>query len=150
MEYLSLYGALGVVLLIIVGIFTLLWWLSGGWSVPLMAFFIFVCLILIGLILIQKPKGGGLAGAFGGAGGVQDVLGSKAGDQLTWATCVLFVFFISLGIALTLVRDADRASKTVVPVVSTTSSESAAPAVPPEPVSATAPSGTPATQEAPR
>ncbi len=41
--------------------------------------------ILIGLILIQRGKGGGLAGAFGGAGGAS-AFGSRAGDPVTWIT----------------------------------------------------------------
>ena len=36
-------------------------------------------LFLIALVLIQRGRGGGLAGAFGGAGG-QSAFGTKAGD----------------------------------------------------------------------
>ena len=64
--------------------------------------FIFVCLFLILLILIQRPKGGGLAGAFGGAGGSdQAMFGAKAGDALTWITVGLFVCFLGLAMGLT-------------------------------------------------
>ena len=55
----------------------------------LMVLFIFVCLFLILLILIQKGRGGGLASAFGGAGG-NTAFGSKTGDVLTWATSIIF------------------------------------------------------------
>ncbi len=41
--------------------------------------------LLIGLILIQRGKGGGLTGAFGGAGGAS-AFGSRAGDTFTWIT----------------------------------------------------------------
>ena len=52
-------------------------------------------LFLIFLVLIQRGRGGGLAGAFGGAGG-QSAFGTKAGDVFsrkissTWrlASCV--------------------------------------------------------------
>jgi preprotein translocase subunit SecG len=42
-------------------------------------------LFLIGLVLIQRGKGGGLAGAFGGVGG-SSPFGSKAGDAFTRIT----------------------------------------------------------------
>ena len=42
-------------------------------------------LILILLVLIQRGKGGGLAGAFGGAGG-SSAFGTKAGDIFTKVT----------------------------------------------------------------
>ena len=54
-----------------------------------------VALLLIGIILIQKGKGGGLGGAFGGAGGGGGLLGTKTGDFLTWVTIgLVFAFFI--------------------------------------------------------
>jgi preprotein translocase subunit SecG len=42
-------------------------------------------LFLILLVLIQRGKGGGLAGAFGGAGG-SSAFGSRAGDAFTRIT----------------------------------------------------------------
>src|ERR1700712_3543025 len=45
----------------------------------------FVGLILIGIILLQRGRGGGLAGAFGGMGG-QSAFGTKAGDVFTRIT----------------------------------------------------------------
>lgn len=42
-------------------------------------------LFLIGLILLQRGRGGGLAGAFGGMGG-QSAFGTKAGDVFTKIT----------------------------------------------------------------
>jgi len=60
--------------------------------------FIAVCLIL--LILIQKGRGGGLSGAFGGAGGAGSLLGTKTGDFLTWVTISLVVLFLLLAIVL--------------------------------------------------
>ncbi|MDP6059564.1 MAG: preprotein translocase subunit SecG, partial [Pirellulaceae bacterium] len=42
-------------------------------------------LFLILLVLIQRGRGGGLAGAFGGAGG-QSAFGTKAGDMFTRIT----------------------------------------------------------------
>ena len=66
--------------------------------------FIVVCLFLILLILIQKGRGGGLASAFGGAGG-NTAFGSKTGDVLTWATSIVFGIFLVLAIALNLISN---------------------------------------------
>jgi preprotein translocase subunit SecG len=54
-------------------------------SVLLMILLIFSAIFLIILILIQRGKGGGLAGAFGGLGG-QSAFGAKAGDLFTKIT----------------------------------------------------------------
>src|ERR1700752_2777599 len=67
--------------------------------------FILVCLFMILLILIQKGRGGGLASAFGGAGG-NTAFGSKTGDVLTWATSVVFGVFLLLAVALNLFANA--------------------------------------------
>jgi preprotein translocase subunit SecG len=50
---------------------------------------------LIVLILIQRGKGGGLAGAFGGMGG-QSAFGTKAGDMFTKITIGVAAFWIIL------------------------------------------------------
>jgi len=50
---------------------------------------------LIGLVLIQRGKGGGLAGAFGGVGG-SSPFGSKAGDSFTRITIYVATFWILL------------------------------------------------------
>jgi preprotein translocase subunit SecG len=52
-------------------------------------------LFLIGLVLIQRGKGGGLAGAFGGVGG-SSPFGSKAGDTFTRITIYVAAFWILL------------------------------------------------------
>ena len=66
--------------------------------------FILVSLILILLILIQKGRGGGLSGAFGGAGG-NTAFGAKTGDVLTWATSIIFGVFVLLAITLNLLTN---------------------------------------------
>lgn len=67
-----------------------------------LGFHLLVCLALIGVILIQSGKGGGLAGgAFGGA--TQTVFGGRgATDFITKATIYLGVIFFvtSLGLAI--------------------------------------------------
>jgi preprotein translocase subunit SecG len=54
---------------------------------------------LIGLILIQRGKGGGLAGAFGG-GGVEQAFGTRAATLAQKATAVLAGIYLLLSIVL--------------------------------------------------
>ncbi len=57
------------------------------WYHPILAtLFTVLALLLIGVILLQRGKGTGLSGAFGGAGGGTATFGSKTGDILTWIT----------------------------------------------------------------
>ena len=61
--------------------------------------FIVCCVALILIILIQKGRGGGLSGAFGGAM-ASGILGSKTGDFLTWVTIVLVGVFLTLAVVM--------------------------------------------------
>src|SRR3954470_23590585 len=70
-----------------------------------MILFVIICLFLMLLVLIQKGRGGGLASAFGGAGG-NTAFGSKTGDVLTWATSIVFGVFLLLAVALNLLANA--------------------------------------------
>lgn len=58
-------------------------------------------LFLIGIILIQESKSGGLSGAFGGGGG-QSLLGARAGRELsrwtTYGTVIFCVLLLIIGI----------------------------------------------------
>jgi preprotein translocase subunit SecG len=63
------------------------------------ALFIVCCVALILIILIQKGRGGGLSGAFGGAM-ASGILGSKTGDFLTWVTIVLVGVFLTLAVVM--------------------------------------------------
>ena len=54
---------------------------------------LFISFVMWLLILIQKGKGGGLAGAFGGAGG-SSPFGSKAGDTFTKITLYLAAVWV--------------------------------------------------------
>lgn len=56
---------------------------------------VFVAFFLIALVLIQRGRGGGLAGAFGGAGG-QSAFGTKAGDVFTRITVGVAAVWILL------------------------------------------------------
>jgi preprotein translocase subunit SecG len=55
-------------------------------------------LFLILLILIQRGRGGGLAGALGGMGG-QSAFGTKAGDLFTRITIGVAAFWVVLSVA---------------------------------------------------
>lgn len=56
-------------------------WVPPVWNVLVLLMGIFLIL----LVLIQRGKGGGLAGAFGGVGG-SSPFGSRAGDTFTRIT----------------------------------------------------------------
>jgi preprotein translocase subunit SecG len=55
--------------------------------------------VLVFLVLIQRGKGGGLAGMLGGAGG-SSPFGSRAGDMFTRVTLILAVVWIIFNMVL--------------------------------------------------
>lgn len=61
--------------------------------------FCVVCILLILIILLQRGRGGGLSGAFGGAGG-HSAFGAKTGDVFTWITVGFVVVFLLLVVVL--------------------------------------------------
>ena len=67
-----------------------------------------ISLFMILLVLIQRGRGGGLAGAFGGMGG-QSAFGTRAGDMFTRITIVLAVVWVLLagGLGMMMRRDAE-------------------------------------------
>jgi preprotein translocase subunit SecG len=67
----------------------------------------FTAVFLILLVLVQRGRGGGLAGAFGGAGG-QSAFGTKAGDLFTRITMGVAAFWILLCILSIAVMSTDR------------------------------------------
>jgi len=58
---------------------------------------VFICFLLVLVILLQKGRGGGFSGAFGGAGGTS-AFGAKTGDVFTWITVVVAGVFVVLTI----------------------------------------------------
>jgi preprotein translocase subunit SecG len=76
----------------------------------LMTLLMFFGILLIIIILLQKGRGGGLAGAFGGAGG-QSALGTKAGDVFTKITIVMAVIWVILSGVSGIVTRASSNSK---------------------------------------
>jgi len=61
-------------------------------------------LFLICLVLIQRGKGGGLAGAFGASGG-SSPFGSKAGDVFTRVTMISAAIWIALNMLLVVISN---------------------------------------------
>jgi preprotein translocase subunit SecG len=72
---------------------------------------IMVCLALIGVVLLQRSEGGAL-GTGGSPTGLITTRG--AGDLLTRTTWVLFVIFLSLSLALTLLGGRARSDQAAV------------------------------------
>src|SRR5262245_4865957 len=76
-------------------------------------------LFLVLLVLIQRGKGGGLAGAFGGSGG-SSAFGSRAGDTFTritiytaavWILLIMFLIKMTQDISpLTGAREFERSA----------------------------------------
>jgi len=70
----------------------------------LVVLFLLISLGMILVVLIQRPQGGGLSGAFGAGGGSgQSAFGARTGDALTISTIVVFVAFLGVAIALNFV-----------------------------------------------
>ena len=67
-----------------------------------MVLFLLCAVILVLLVLIQRGRGGGLAGAFGGPGG-HSAFGTKTADVFIKATAVLGAIFFILAVVTALV-----------------------------------------------
>ncbi len=65
----------------------------GQWALG--SLLVFTCFILMVAILLQKGRGGGFAGSFGGAGG-SSAFGAKTGDVFTWITVIVAGVFVGL------------------------------------------------------
>lgn len=96
-----------------------------------------VSVLLIGVILIQKSKGGGLGSAFGG-GASESLLGSRAGNILTKITIVLAVLFLANTLVLAMIHPRlqsrsrmDLMGGAVAPATQTPMQQHAAPAAQP-------------------
>jgi len=64
---------------------------------------IVVCILLVAVVLLQKSKGDGLSGAFGGGGALTASFGNRgAATLLSKATTVLAVLFMATSFFLAL------------------------------------------------
>jgi preprotein translocase subunit SecG len=80
--------------------------------------FFVTALALVLIILVQRPQGGGLSGAFGGGGGTDTAFGGRTGDALTVATITAFGIYLLLAIGLNITGNIIR-STPVEPVAET-------------------------------
>jgi len=80
---------------------------------------VLLSLFLIGIILIQRGKGGGLAGAFGGVGG-SSAFGTKAGDVFTRITVGLAIGWIILLMMMVIMTNQHNSSAWNEPATSLT------------------------------
>lgn len=82
-------------------------WVPWVWNLVVLLLGIFLIL----LVLIQRGKGGGLAGAFGGVGG-SSPFGSRAGDTFTRITIgVAAAWIIMIMIQVWIVQDASKSGR---------------------------------------
>ncbi len=81
----------------------------GQWLLAVLL--ILVCFLLMIVILLQKGRGGGLAGAFGGAGGMS-AFGAKTGDVFTWITVIMAGVFVLLTVVANFAFDQSMRPKT--------------------------------------
>ena len=78
--------------------------------VLLMVVEVVVCLMLIGLVLIQRSKGDGLSAAIGGGVG-EAMFGAQIGNVVTRATVILGIVFLLNTIVLSLVLSKSAATR---------------------------------------
>lgn len=89
----------------------------------LVAVFVIVSVMMMLIVLIQRPQGGGLSEAFGSSSGSgHTAFGAKTGDALTLATITIFILFLGFAIGLNYVVKPPLASLPVIeaaPVIPT-------------------------------
>lgn len=88
----------------------------------LIVLFLVISVLMVLVVLIQRPQGGGLSGAFGSSsdGAGQTAFGAKTGDALTTATILIFILFLVTAVGLNLLIKPPPASAPKVGPASTT------------------------------
>lgn len=66
------------------------------------------CLMMVGVILVQRGKGGGLAGALGGGMGGESAFGARGATAAKKATAIMAILFVVLSAALGYIRRIER------------------------------------------
>lgn len=98
--------------------------------------FIVVSVALVLIVLVQRPQGGGLTGAFGGGAGADTAFGGRTGDALTVATITAFTIYLLLAIGLNITTNMLNAPAAA-PAANTTTTDGApqnAPVTPSQPI----------------
>ncbi|WP_428387050.1 preprotein translocase subunit SecG [Mucisphaera sp.] len=112
-------------------------------TTTLMTAFVLIGIVMTMVVLIQRPKGGGLAGAFGGSStDASAVFGASVGDVLTWVTVAFFVVWIFLAMGMQWAIAAELAAVTDPPPAVSAPAASPEPAAMPEQPAATPPAST--------
>jgi preprotein translocase subunit SecG len=113
--------------------------LAAWYHTVLAFFFAVVAIVLMLVILLQRGKGVGLAGAFGGTGGTT-AFGAKTGDVLTWVTIVAAGLLLTFAVVLNFVfveSGAGLAAPPPPPAAPTSGAPTAPVSAPPTPGPAT-------------
>jgi preprotein translocase subunit SecG len=92
---------------------------ASFWSITLNVIVLLLSALLMFIVLIQRGKGGGLAGAFGGVGG-SSPFGSRAGDAFTKITLYLAAVWILVIMIHVRVADLDGDRSSNKPAISST------------------------------
>ena len=87
-----------------------------------------VCLLLIGIVLIQRSKGQGVGLSFGG--GAEAVFGAQMGNVLTRATVVLAVIFLLNTTLLAILKPTGRSASVAERIETPAPAKAAAAAAP--------------------
>ncbi|MBN1557850.1 MAG: preprotein translocase subunit SecG [Lentisphaerae bacterium] len=95
----------------------------------LIAIEIVTCLLLVGVVLLQKTKGQGIGLAFGAAMG-ETLFGARAGNVLTRATVILAIIFLVNTTLIAVVGSARREAGSVTDDMDVPAPLPAAPGVP--------------------
>lgn len=80
----------------------------GVIGIILLVVFIIVCLLLVGIVLIQNEEGSGMGGLFGGAN--SQAFGARSGNVLTKTTYILVTLFFVVCLGLALLNKAPASS----------------------------------------
>lgn len=121
------------------------------WFAILTVLFIGVSVAMVLIILVQRPQGGGLAGAFGGAsgGGTDSAFGGRTGDALTAATVGAFVVYLVLALGLNILDHRHLAGPSVTATPTGSGATPADGSTTEGSTDGTAPTGSAATGDAP-
>lgn len=115
----------------------------------LLAAQIVVCVILVGVVLLQRSEGGGFVGG-GSPSGMMSVRG--AGDLLTRTTWILATLFFTISLTLTILTGREKGASSVVDrlkVDNVNPAQLNTPKPAPVPLGQAAPGGAPAPLQAP-